>query len=226
MLKTRWRKYGSAISPSQCRKLCKMRSGWGHHCVWRPVTEEHPLKPQGLPVCFPVKNSHPAKWEASSSQVQGCPQMNGWISHHHLSFGHLPLYQLTAELFRSRTLRLLRCCFLEVSVLLEQYGWSQLLLSWQWCSFRHQRKCPRKDMVRLWPWLLSCPCSHCLWLSCFPATPPAGMMPVCYGDTFTSASSVKSRLLLIGLFPPHLVHDNSSTLLMKVRRGKEEQAVF
>lgn len=73
-------------------------------------------------------------------------------------------------------------------------------------------------MVRLWPWLLSCPCSHCLWLSCFPATLPAGMMPVCYGDTFTSASSVKSQLLLIGLFPPHLVHDNASTLLMKVRQ--------
>ena len=39
----------------------------------------------------------------------------------------------------------------------------------------------------------------------FPATLPAGVMPVCYGDTFTSASNFKSMLLLISLFSPNLL---------------------
>lgn len=182
-----------------------------------PVTKGHPLKPRGLPVCFPPKKSDAAKREVSGSQVQGCPQAKGEFHNNICPLGTFLSTHWQPDSSDHAPWGCWGAASWEVSVVLEQYGWSQFLLSRQWRSFRHQRKCPRKDMARLWPRLLSSPCSHYLWLSCFPATLPAGMMPVCYGDTFTSASSVKSLLLLIGLFPPHLVCDNASILLTKVR---------
>lgn len=181
-----------------------------------------------LPVRFPVQKSRPAKGEVSGSWVQGCPQAKGWISQYCLSFGYLPLYELTAKLPSSRalgTLVLLLASYLSCLNGIADCsscchdsdflpGTKESVQGWMWwhCGLSYFPPLQPLPLALLFPSNSACRVDACvLW----------GYLHLrfqCQICAFTHLSFLSSSV--------YSACDNAPILLTKARRGNEEQAVF
>lgn len=161
----------------------------------------------------------PAIRDVSGSEVQGWLLTNGWVSQHHLSFGHLSLYPLTAELLLSHALGPLKCSFFRVVCL----AWPMWRIDIPAATTVTFLQAPQK-VSKEGPWLSYIPPLQLLPLAVlFPSNSACSMMPVCVmgiPSPQPPMSNLSFRSSIFSLLICHLGRDNTPMLLRRAKWGR------